>query len=128
MQDCKSAATLIAKNPNLITNPETINPSSVKNYQLTIKTLIYAITQTCPDLAYSVSTLSKFFANPSKKYISTVKQVYCYLQETKFLSFIYQKDSELKLVSYINSIWERNKEIYCSNSRYVFTLIGAPVL
>lgn len=128
MQDYKSAAAFIAKNLNLITNPETINPSSIKNYQLAIKTVIYAIAQTCPDLAYSVSTFSKFFANPSKKYISTVKQVYSYLQETKLLSFIYQRDFEFKLVSYINSGWERNKKIYCLNSRYVFTLIGAPVL
>ena len=67
MQDCKSAATPMAENPNLVTNPETDEPSSVREYQSAIGTLMCAMTQTRPDLAYSVSTLSKFSANPSAK-------------------------------------------------------------
>lgn len=83
MQDCKSAATLMAKNLNLVANLETANPFSVRNYQLAIGTLMYAMTQTHPDLAYSVSTISKFSANPFKEHTNAVKQVYRYLQETK---------------------------------------------
>ena len=39
MLDCKSAATPMAENPNLVANPETANPSSVRNYQSAIGTL-----------------------------------------------------------------------------------------
>lgn len=102
MQDCKNATIFIAKNPNLIANPEPTNLSSVKNYQLAIKTLMYAMSKTCPDLTYSISIISKFSANYSKKYISAVKQVYCYLQKIKSLSLIYQRDSKLTLMGYIN--------------------------
>lgn len=73
----------MTKNPNLVANFETAKPSSVKNYQLAIKILLYAMTQNCPDFAYSISTLSKFSANFSKEYTSTVKQIYYYLLKTK---------------------------------------------
>ena len=43
MQECESAATPIAENPNLIANPETADPSPVRNYQSTIGTLMYAM-------------------------------------------------------------------------------------
>ncbi len=85
MQDRKSATTLMAENPNPVSNPETADPSSVTNDQSAIGTLMYAMTQTRPDLAYSVSTLSKFSANPSREHTGAVKRVYRYLQGTKSL-------------------------------------------
>ena len=127
MQDCKSAATPMAENPNLVANPETADPSSVRNYQSAIGTLMYAMTQTRPDLAYSVSTLSKFSANPSKEHTGAVKRVYRYLQGTKSLSLTYRGDCELKLVGYTDSDWGGDKETCRSTSGYVFTLAGAPI-
>lgn len=41
MQDCKSAATPMAENPNLGANPEIADLSSVRNYQSAIGTLMY---------------------------------------------------------------------------------------
>lgn len=82
MQDCTSTATPMAENLNLITNLETAKPSSVREYQSAIETLMYTISQTCSDFTYSVSTLSKFSANLSKEHTVAVKQVYCYLQGT----------------------------------------------
>ena len=73
MQDCKSAAILIVENSNLVINLETAKPSSVKKYQSAIGTHMYAITQTRLDFTYFVSTLSKFFANPSKEHLVAVK-------------------------------------------------------
>ena len=125
MQDCKNAATPMAKNPNLVANPETADSLSVRNYQLAIKTLIYAMTQTRLDLAHSVSTLSKFSANLSKEYTGAVKGVYCYLQGTKSLSLTYRRDYKLKLVGYTDSNWGGDKETRRSASGYVFTLAGA---
>ena len=44
MQDCKSTATFMAENSNLVANPETAEPSSVKEYQSAIGTLMYTMT------------------------------------------------------------------------------------
>ncbi len=110
MQDCKSATTPMAKNRNLVSNPETADPLSVRNYQSAIGTLMYAMTQTLSDLAYSVSTLSKISANPSKEHTGAVKRIYRYLQRTKSLSLIYRGDCELKLVGYTDSDLGGDKE------------------
>ena len=88
---------------------------------------MYAMTQTRPDLAYSVSTLSKFSSNPSKEHTVAVKRVYRYLQGTKSLTLTYRGDCELKLVGYTYSDWGGDKETRRSTSGYVFTLAGAPI-
>lgn len=66
MQDCKSTATPIAKNLNHVTNLEIAKPLSVRKYQSAIEILIYAMIQTCPNLAYSISIFSKFSTKPLK--------------------------------------------------------------
>lgn len=63
---------------------------------------MYIMTQTYPELIYSISILNKFFVYSSKEHTVTLKQVYYYLQRTKFLSLIYQGNYELKLMSYTN--------------------------
>ena len=89
MQDCKSTATPIVENSNLVTNLETAKPSSIREYQLVTGISMYTMTQTCPNLIYSVFTLSKLSSNLSKVYTIVVKQVYRYLQGIKSLSLIY---------------------------------------
>lgn len=86
------------------------------------------MTQTRPDLVWCISTLSKFYANSSKEHTGAVKQVYCYLQETKSFSLIYPGDCELKLVSYTDSDLGGDKKIRCSSSEYVLTLASASIL
>lgn len=66
----------MADNPNLVANPETADTSSIRDYQSAIGTLMYAMTQTRPDLVYSVSTLSKVSANLSIEHTGALKRVY----------------------------------------------------
>lgn len=72
MQDCKSVATLMAENINLVPNHEIIDTSSIKDYQSKIKILIYIMTLAYSDLTCLVSTLSKFSASFSTEYMGVL--------------------------------------------------------
>jgi hypothetical protein len=63
---------------------------------------MYAMLGTRPDIAYTVSVISRFSANPIEAYINAIKRVFRYLKDTLFIGFVFR--GELQLFSgYINS-------------------------
>jgi hypothetical protein len=78
------------------------DPIFYKTYQSVIGFFIYIILGTWPDITYTISVISRFSANPTKIYISIIKQVFRYLKNTLFISFVFR--GELQLFSgYIDS-------------------------
>jgi hypothetical protein len=78
------------------------DPVFYKVYQFTISSLIYIILGTRPDIAYIVSVISRFSANPIEIYINTIKRVFWYLKDILFMGLVFR--GELQLFSgYINS-------------------------
>ena len=53
-----------------------------KKYQSAIRSLMYAILSTRPDIAYAVLVVSRFSSNPTKTYMGVVKRIFRYLQAT----------------------------------------------
>jgi hypothetical protein len=51
-------------------------------YQLIIRSLMYATLGTCPDLAYTVVTLSRYSAKPQTRHITTAKRALQYLKKS----------------------------------------------
>ncbi|KAD4888558.1 hypothetical protein E3N88_20631 [Mikania micrantha] len=74
------------------------------NYRSAVGGLIY-LTHTRPDLAYSVSVVSRFMHNPSKVHQGAVRRILRYVAGTYKMGLWYGKDKELRLLGYTDSDW-----------------------
>jgi len=129
ISSCRSVATPLDKGKLFIkATPElTSPPSPQKEYQAVIRSLMYLMMGTHPDLAYTVSTLSKFSSNPSSDHFSTAKRVLRYLQTTATLSLTFIMNQGSRLEGYSDSDWAGDKDDSKSTSGYLFTLSGAAI-
>ena len=85
----------------------------------------------CPDLAYAVSQLGQFRANPGKKHWNALLRVLRYIQGTRDLALTLGRVSNADpdvLTGYMDASWARNPDNYSSVSGYVFKLGDAAIL
>jgi Reverse transcriptase (RNA-dependent DNA polymerase) len=68
MTNAKSAPTPLPSNwvPQL--NKEKASPELLRQYQSIIGSLLYLMIGTCPDIAFAVTKLAQFSANPSQEH------------------------------------------------------------
>ena len=84
MLSCKGVATPLDKG-NLLrkADPEYCSTLTIQQeYQKLVGCLMYLMMGTRPDLAYTVSTLSKFNSKPTANHLLAAKRVLCYIQAT----------------------------------------------
>ena len=60
-------------------------------YASAVGSLMYAMVCTMSDLAYAVSTVSRFMSNPGKQQWETVKWVLQYLRRATRLGLVFQR-------------------------------------
>jgi len=60
-------------------------------YASVMGSLMYVMVCTRPDLAYAVSTVSRFMSNPGKQHWEAIKWVLKYLRGTTELGLVFQK-------------------------------------
>ena len=58
-------------------------------YHEAVGSLMYASLTTCPDISYTVATISCFSNNPGMPHWEAVKRIYCYLLRMKDLQLTY---------------------------------------
>ena len=74
--------------------PEEIQRISKISYASTIESFMYAILYTRPDIALTVSVISKYQSNPDEEYCIAVKNILKYLRKIKDIFLILeQKES-----------------------------------
>lgn len=69
----------------------TATPKLRKKYQLIINFLIYVMLEIKLNIAYVISIVSKFAANPTPTHIKAVKKILQYFKSTLNLKFIFNK-------------------------------------
>ena len=87
MEDSKVAVTLIdANRSNLVPAPKdyVASQSEIKDYQRAIRSLMYAMLRSRPDIAFIVSMVSRFALNPTAEHITAVKRILRYLKGTLY--------------------------------------------
>ena len=94
-----------------------------------VGSLMYAMLGTRPDLAYAVSTLSKFNSEPAEEHHATAKRTLPYLKETKDYGLLYKgemnKHNFPEPLCYTDSDWAGDTESRKSTGGYVFILCNA---
>ena len=68
-------------------------------YASAVRSIIYAMTCTRSDVAYSLGIVSRYQSDPNENYWKIVKAIFKYLRNTKDQWLIYG-DTDLKLMGY----------------------------
>ncbi len=94
MDDHKPLSTPMDPNVHLSTSQCPTTPADIAlmrdvDYRGMLGALMYAALGTRPDIAYAVSTLSRFSTNPGPAHLNAVKRVFRYLAGTKSLWLTY---------------------------------------
>jgi hypothetical protein len=95
-------------------------------YRSAVGSLMYAMTTTRPDLAFSVSAVSQFLANPGMKHWQAVKRVFRYLRGTTGQKLMLGGTDQVVLTGYSDADWGASKDTRKSVGAYAFLLgVGA---
>ena len=100
--------------------PEVIQCMSKIPYSLAIKSLIYAMLCTRPDITLAMSVTNRYQANLDEEHWIAVKNIFKYLRRTKNLFLIFDEKSELKVEGYTDSDFMTNSDDRKSTSRCIF--------
>lgn len=93
----------------------------IKTYQSAVGSLIYAMLDTRPDIAFAVSVVSRYSSNPTEAHYSIVKRIFRYLRATVHWHLTYKGPLE-DLVGYTDSNWAGDHGTRKSTSGYVYNL------
>ena len=95
-------------------------------YASAIRSIMYAMLCTRPDMAYVLNIVSRFQADPGEDHWKAVKNILKYLRRTKDVFLVYG-GSDLKLEAYSDSSFQSDPDDSKSISGYVFTLNNGAV-
>ncbi|KAJ4726034.1 Retrovirus-related Pol polyprotein from transposon TNT 1-94 [Melia azedarach] len=92
------------------------------SYTSAVGSLMYAMVCTRPDLAQSVSVVSRFMGEPSKEHWQAVKRIFRYLKGTFDVALIYEGDTQCLVTGFSDSDYAGDVDSRRSMTGYVFTL------
>ena len=98
-------------------------------YASTIRSIMYAMLSTRPDVAYSISVTSKYQQNLGEAHLVVVKNILKYLRRTKDLFLVFGGSvDEISVTGYKDASFQTDRDYFRSQSGYVFTLNGGQFL
>ena len=132
MGECKGISTPIEPNGYLPPCGNDMDINNRSEYQSKIGSIMYAMLGTRPDLAYTISNLSKHNDRPTRCHHIGLQRVFRYLQETQHTRIRYQRlDDEHtvfpKSFGYTDSDWAGDQHDRKSTSGYVLLLCGGAI-
>jgi len=80
-----------------------VDPHLQKCFQTIIGSLLYLMLGTHPDIAFAVTQLARYTANPFQDHLNKALYIYCYLARTQRYSMVYSGDSKLGIYACIDS-------------------------
>ena len=107
----------------------------IKAYQQINGSIMYAMTSTRPDLAFTISRLSKFNANPTNEHQHAAKRVLRYLRQTTKVGITYgglnegvgSTGKDVELVGFSDSDFGADPDNRRSIAGYIFTVNGGAI-
>ena len=122
MADCNPLSTPMEVSVSKTdTNEKDLELSQIP-YQNAVGAIMYLYQATRPDLAYAISTLSRYNKSYTNTHWRQVKRVLRYLKGTRDLTLTYKHSSVLDIKGYADASWASDKEDSKSITGYVFTI------
>jgi hypothetical protein len=103
-------------------NQGEVNPQMRTQFQQIIGSLLYIMLGTRPDIAFAVTKLAQFAANPSKEHLDKAKYVLRYLAGTAKYALVYKGASNKGLIAYTDSDYAADPVKRRSTTGYLFKL------
>ena len=125
MQNAKTTTTPM-KEGSLFRNESQASESDIKQYQAIVGSIMFAMIETRPDIAYATSVVSRHAKNPGKSHMEAAKQILRYLSATRDRGITFG-GGDLSIQGYSDSDWASDKEDRKSTSGYVFMLNNGPI-
>jgi hypothetical protein len=122
MLDCKPTVTPMETSPKNMVPAETdyIATTELRScYQSAVGSLMYAMLGTRPDIAYSVSVVSRYSSNPTEAHMSAVKRILRYLKGTIDMELTFRGELS-DLTGYTDADWAGDHGTRRSTSGYIF--------
>lgn len=129
MEDCKIERTPLNTAIELVCHEENCENCQVVDstqYRGLVGKLLYLAGSTRPDIAFTISSLSRFNINPHRHHWEAAKRVLRYLRGTMNFGIIYRRTRE-KLYGHSDADWANCQLDRKSYTGFVIILGGAPV-
>src|SRR5271170_3564691 len=108
-------------------NKDTVTQSQRLEYQSVIRSLLYIMIGTRPDIAFAVTGVAQFSANPSPKHLEIAKHIIHYINMTPKMSIVFDGASNKGLIAFTDSDWAADKIKCRSQTGFFFQLASAVV-
>jgi hypothetical protein len=95
-------------------------------YREKVGSLLYLMICMRPDIAFAVSTVAKFSANPTKSACAAVTRLFQYVYNTKNYCITFSGD-KVRIIGYVDSDWAGDKNNRRSLSGYILYIGRSPV-
>ena len=105
MTNAKIASTPLPAGYTPSENKNPINQIICQKYQAVIRSLLYLMLSTRPDIAYVVIKMSQFSANPSQEHLDKAMHIICYLVGTQNYAIVFDGEKSEGLHAFTDSDW-----------------------
>jgi hypothetical protein len=96
--------------------------AEITYYQSIIRSLLYLMIGTCPDIFYAVMHLSQFTMNPLEDHYKAALHICRYLASTQDYKLVYDKTADKVLMAYTDFDWAADKIRHRLVTGYFFKL------
>ena len=96
-------------------------------YREVVGSLMYLMVSTRPDLAYSVSYLSRYMNAYDTSHVAAAQYILRYIHSSASLGITYHRDKSLAVVGYSDADWASDINSRRSTTGYIFFMSGGPV-
>jgi transposase InsO family protein len=120
--NAKTVPTPLPEGYQPLPNKDPPNPELRSQFQQVIGSLLYIMIGTRPDIAYAVTKLSQFAANPNKDHLDRAMYICRYLLGTSDYALVYNGKSDGGLLAYADSDWASDPITRKSTTGYLVKL------
>jgi hypothetical protein len=120
--NAKTVPTPLLEGYQPLPNKDPPNPELRSQFQQLIGSLLYIMIGTRPDIAYTVTKLSQFAANPNQDHLDRARYICRYLLGTSDYALVYNGKSDGGLLAYADSDWASNPITRKSTTGYLVKL------